>query len=270
MFRFSALLLTSTLALSGASLAHEMWVQSGHTHGGEILKADIGYGHNFTLKDIAPERVHFFREGMNLVGPAGTQKLVQRGEHNYHFETARPVAEGSYLVTAEYQPTFWSHDAAEVWAQKSLRDMPGAVYCEQTRMFGKNVLNVGHESADRETVTRPLGQLLEIVPLENPARVRPGETLPVQVLYRGEPLVGATLTASFAGFDKNYREMGHAAEAQAFSKQTDNEGKVDIIPLRQGFWKAKVIHKAPYPDQAECQQLAAYATLTFELGSGQH
>ena len=262
--------LTLAAALAPVSVAHELWVQTGHTHGGERLKADLGYGHNFTPAAIPAERLHFFRAGMTLTGPEGTQRLVQRGPHNYSYQSAAPLKEGSYLVAATYQPTFWSKNAAGEWAQKNLREMPGAVYCEQTQMFGKNVLNVGHDSLGKETVTRPLGHTLEIVPLDNPSAHRVGEAIPMQVLFNGEPLAEATVTASFAGFDTSYKEVGHAAEAQAFSKLTDAEGKVELLPLRQGFWKVKVIHKTAYPEASKCQNLAAYATLTFELGGGAH
>lgn len=266
------LLIASLTALLTAPVAgaHELWVQTGHTHGGEVLEAEIGYGHNFHPVTIPAERVHFFREGMSLVTDEGTQKLVQDKEKNYLYRTAAPVKEGSYLVTATYQPTFWSKNAAGEWAQKNLQGMPDAVYCEQTQMFGKNVLNVGHDSFGKGLVARPLGHTLEIVPLDNPSAHRVGEAIPMQILFGGEPLADATVTATFEGFDTSYKEVGHAAEAQAFSKQTDAQGKVDILPLRQGLWKVKVIHKTDYPNAKECQKLAAYATLTFELGAGAH
>ncbi|MCY1703411.1 MULTISPECIES: hypothetical protein [Deinococcus] len=61
-----------------------------------------------------------------------------------------------------------------------------------------------------------------------------------------------TVTASFAGFDTSYKEVGHAAEAQAFPKLTDAEGKVELLPLRQGFWKVKFT-KLPTPRPASAR-----------------
>ncbi|WP_032827294.1 DUF4198 domain-containing protein, partial [Kingella kingae] len=72
-------------------------------------------------------------------------------------------------------------------------------YCEQTRMYGKHIANVGHESASTAIISRPLGHLLEIVPLDNPANVHVGEPFKVKVLYKGEPLPNVTLTATFDG-----------------------------------------------------------------------
>ena len=61
-----------------------------------------------------------------------------------------------------------------------------------------------------------------------------------------------------------------STETQAFSDSTDDKGEVDIIPLRQGFWKASVEHKADFPDQTVCQKQANYSTLTFQIGHSHH
>ncbi|HEZ0563199.1 TPA: DUF4198 domain-containing protein, partial [Neisseria meningitidis] len=156
------------------------------------------------------------------------------------------------------------------WKQAGIKEMPDASYCEQTRMFGKNIVNVGHESADTAIITKPVGQNLEIVPLDNPANIHVGERFKVRVLFRGEPLPNATVTATFDGFDTSDRSKTHKTEAQAFSDSTDDKGEVDIIPLRQGFWKANVEHKADFPDQSVCQKQANYSTLTFQIGHSHH
>ena len=46
------LALTMAAMFSLPSLAHEVWVDAGHTHGGEILKASLGYGDFPALADI--------------------------------------------------------------------------------------------------------------------------------------------------------------------------------------------------------------------------
>lgn len=252
-----------------AAQAHRLWVQAEHVHGGEVLKANLGYGEFPELEEIVPDRLHIFAKPMQLVSATGKEDLLQKGEFNYQYESKAPVPEGSYLVLAEYQPTFWSKNK-EGWKQVDMQAMPDATYCEQTRMYGKSVVNVGHESAALEGITRPVGQGLEIVPLDNPANVLVSELFPVKVLFNGEPLVGATVTATFEGFDVSDRSQSHKVEAQAFSDVTLADGTVNIIPLRQGFWKASVEHKTDFPDPAVCQKLASYSTLTFEIGNNHH
>ena len=137
-------------------------------------------------------------------------------------------------------------------------------------MFGKNIVNVGHESADTAIITKQVGQNLEIVLLDNPANIHVGERFKVRVLFNGEPLPNTTLTATFDGFDTSDRSKTHKTEAQAFSDSTDDKGEVDIILLRQGFRKASVEHKADFPDQSVCQKQANYSTLTCQIGHSHH
>ncbi|STZ77209.1 DUF4198 domain-containing protein [Bergeriella denitrificans] len=262
-------LLASVLSLSTAAHAHRVWVDAEHTHGGEMLKAELGYGEFPEPMPIARDRLSLFKP-MQLVTAKGRENLVpQRGGANYQFQTKGVVSDGSYIITAEYMPTFWSKNTAG-WHRASLTEVPDATYCEQSAMYGKHIANVGHESAGTETITRPVGHRLEIVPLDNPANIRVNGRFKVRVLLDGEPLAGATLTATFDGFDDSDRRASHKTEAQAFSDTTDHRGEVDIIPLRQGFWKAAVEYKADYPDPEICRTQAVYSTLTFQIGQGGH
>ena len=265
----TALLLACTLLCSTAAHAHRVWVETAHTHGGEYLKAELGYGEFPELEPIAEDRLHIFSKPMQLITEKGKENLVRKGSYNYQYQSSKPVKDGSYLVTAEYRPTFWSKNK-DGWKQADMTKMPDATYCEQTRMYGKNIVNVGHESADTKVITRQIGQALEIVPLNNPANVNVGEPFKVKVLFNGEPLPNATVTATLDGFDTSDRSKTHKTEAQAFSDTTAADGTVNIIPLRQGFWKASVEHKTDYPDQKICQKQADYTTLTFQIGHSHH
>ena len=100
--------------------AHRVWVKTDHTHGGEILKAQLGYGEFPEFEPIAQERLHIFSKPMRLYTDKGHEDLVQKGEFNYQYESKKPVREGSFLVTAEYQPTFWSKNQ-DGWKQQTLK-----------------------------------------------------------------------------------------------------------------------------------------------------
>lgn len=269
MMKKTFMLLAASLLFGANAQAHRVWVETAHTHGGEYLEAELGYGEFPELEPIPKDRLHIFSKPMQLVTEKGKENMIRKGMYNYQYRSNFPVKDGSYLVLAEYQPTFWSKNSAG-WKQTNMKGMPDASYCEQTRMFGKNIVNVGHESADTAIITKQVGQNLEIVPLDNPANIHVGERFKVRVLFRGEPLPNATLTATFDGFDNSDRSKTHKTEAQAFSDTTNDKGEVDIIPLRQGFWKANVEHKADFADQSICQKQANYTTLTFQIGHSHH
>lgn len=260
-------LLIATLlgAITASAHAHRVWVSTDHAHGGEVLRAELGYGEFPDLEPIAEDRKHIFAKGMQLITEKGKENLVQKGFYNYQYRSNGPVKEGSYLVVAEYAPTFWSKNA-DGWKQSDMRGLKEPTYCEQTRMYGKNIVNVGHNSASKTVITRPVGHLLEIVPLDNPENIHVGDRFKVRVLYKGEPLANAWVTATFDGFDTSDRSKTHKVEAQAFADKTGADGTVDIIPLRQGFWKASVEHSENYSDPSVCQKMNTYTTMTFQIG----
>ena len=264
------LLTTALLAATTLAQAHELWVTSPATAGANSqISGEIGYGHNFPAGEpIATERLAIFKP-LEIIGMDGKRyEMSQKGE-NYQYLSKDKIPAGAYWLNAVYQPTFWSKNKAG-WKKVNMTEMPDAEYCEQTRMYGKNIVNVGHDSADTAVITRPVDHLLEIVPLDNPANVRVGELFKVKVLYKGEPLATVPVTATFEGFDLTDRKKSHKVEAQAFYDVTAADGTVDIIPLRQGFWKASVEYKADYADQKVCQKQASYSTLTFEIGHTHH
>ena len=149
-----------------------------------------------------------------------------------------------------------------------MKQLAGATYCEQSQMFGKSFVQVGNGAVDEAVLTRPIGQELELVPLKNPNAVKAGGILPVKVLYKGEPLVKATVTASSDTLAEMDLESTHDhREPQGFSGKTDKNGVVNVIMLIDGLWKIKVVNETDYSDKSVCQQDKAYATLVVPVGT---
>ena len=100
--------LLSAVLLAGVSVAahgHEVWVNAAHTHGGEVLKAELGYGHYPELEPIAADRLTLFPKPLQLLTPQAN-RFGARGQHNYQFETPRAVADGSYPAVGAIPPDF--------------------------------------------------------------------------------------------------------------------------------------------------------------------
>lgn len=232
--------------------AHDLWVNANAAKGSPV-QAELGYGHSFPAPEDIPEaRMHIF-EPMRLAAPSGLEELASTGK-NYEFSGKKALEKGSYLVLATYKPTFWSNGDGG-WQMKNRLERPDAKLCEEASMFGKAILNVDG-ATDAEFISKPVGQKLEIVPLANPATVKAGEKLPVQVLFEGKPLLAAKVYATFAGFSKT---------SMAFFGTTDAKGMLDIIPLKPGYWLAKVEHSTKFPDTAKCDECSYGTTLTFHI-----
>ncbi|MCI0703707.1 MAG: DUF4198 domain-containing protein, partial [Planctomycetia bacterium] len=64
---------------------------------------------------------------------------------------------------------------------------------ERYRRYLKTIVFAGGELDD--SPTKPLGQMLEIVPGKNPYALKVGDELPVRVLFQEKPLAGLKLSA---------------------------------------------------------------------------
>ena len=248
-------LLITLLGLAGLAQAHEVWVVApAHIDTKEGLNAELAYGHHFPYAEkIAADRLHFFAP-LELTDKNGmTSELKQQGE-NYQYTTEKPLAEGSYWVSATYKPTFWSQNA-KGWKQENMQ-----------QMFGKSLVTVG-DKADSAVFKEKLGQELEIVPLKNPAELKEGEVFPLQIFYKGKPLAGETVIATAdTVVVKDIESAEDHREIQGFSSKTDKDGKVNFLPLIEGLWKVKVVHKTAFSDPKVCQHSATYATLVLPVG----
>ena len=262
------LLVASLLCTASLAQAHDLWVTAPATLSpSETLKADLSYSHDFPYPDEIPaDRLHIF-EPLHITSPDGTKKdLVQQGK-NYQYVSESQLAKGSYVITANYRPTFWSEFADDTWAQGDLTKNPTAVACQQAQMFGKSIVVVdGGENL--EAIRRPIGQELEIVPLANPNSAKMGKLFPVRVLFQGKPLADEIVTATADTIALMDEEATHDhREPQIFSGKTDKEGKVNIIPLVEGFWKVKAKHKTPFANQKQCHENSLSATLAMQIGT---
>jgi uncharacterized GH25 family protein len=250
--------LALTLAAApGLALAHDFWAGVEKAEAGQPLVAKIGFGHNFPAGEEikAEDMAHFMplelRDSKGLLGlaPGPEPRLAT---------SAAPVPAGTYLVLAATREVFFTR-SPDGYKTQPKNEVPGALSCNFGSSQGKAVVNLGG-AAETGLISKPVGQTLEIVPLANPARVKPGQKFPVKVLFRGQPLPGATLAATFSGFaDKDDDEYF------AFSGNTDQDGRVSIIPLKGGSWLAKTTFEKPYADPAVCDQEHYTATLTFTI-----
>ncbi|OOF82155.1 hypothetical protein BKG92_07245 [Rodentibacter ratti] len=252
----------------GSVQAHEVWVSTPERLKAEnILKAELAYGDYPYVEKIPEARLHIFTP-MEIINQNGEhQALIQKGE-NYQYQSEKPLKSGSYWVTATYKPTFWSQNA-EGWKMDNMQATPNATYCEQTQMFGKSLLTVGNQPLNAEMAMTRIGLPLEIVPLKDPSKAKSGEAFPVQIFYNEIPLAGETViaTADTVIVKDLEAATGHR-EPQGFSGKTDSQGRVNFIPLIDGIWKIKVIHKTPFTDQNICQKSASYSTLILPVGKG--
>ncbi|MGR6980493.1 DUF4198 domain-containing protein [Testudinibacter sp. P27/CKL/0425] len=258
-------MLTALCALSASSLsqAHDLWAYAENAEAGKPLKAVLGYGDNFPLGEkISEKRLHILNP-LQLISPQKTETLTQQGE-NYHYVSPQPLSAGEYKITGTYNPTFWSKND-EGWKMQNMTEVQDAHYCEQSSMYASTYFKLGDAKVS-EFAQKPVGLELEIVPLVDPTQIKAMQVVPVQVLYNGEPLKGATVIGTSDSLTKlDWDAVMDHREPQAFSGKTDKKGMMNLIPLVAGTWKLKTSHEAEFPDQKVCQKKKLYSTYTFAV-----
>ena len=243
-----ALALALALLFSHApgARAHTLWLETpaAAPAAGAVLQLNVGFNEGFELAEVLAEAAPRIA-APKLLGAAGETAFQAQGQPNYLYASAKPVPAGDYLSVTEYEPFVMKHGAK-----------PNKYF-----MTAKHVVKAGTAGAD--FITRPLNRAkLELVPLADPAGVKAGGSLPVQVLFDGRPLSRAAVLGDFRGFNP----AGGLGLAKAFYCQTDKEGRVDFLPVKGGLWILKVRHAVPNEDKSEAEETVYLSNLTFRIG----
>ena len=106
----------------------------------------------------------------------------------------------------------------------------------------------------RKEVHKPLGYTLELIPADNLHLLSPGDTLNVQLLYLGDPLAGALVTA----FRKEKPE-------EKVHVRTDARGRASLNLSASGMWLVKAVHMARLEKHPKADWESYWASLLFEL-----
>ena len=117
----------------------------------------------------------------------------------------------------------------------------------------KALINVGAGGKPNEAITRPVGFNLEIVPAISPYALKPGQRLPVQVLYQGRPLAGALVKLTNLEFDVR----------PVSTQRTDASGHAQFEVPRTGDWLVNVIWTQPIKGNPNADFETTFSSLTF-------
>ena len=232
--------------------AHYPWINlADYTpEEGRSLKLTIGWGHSFPLdgflKNDALENIY--------VQDSKGKKMTLEASSELEFQSEGGMSEpGAYIVAAKRKTGFYTK-TTEGGKRCSKKGLKNVIKCYHSHNCMKAIANVGE---GKGKVDARVGHPMEIIPLINPADLRAGDYLPVQVLLKGEPFKGK-IYATYVGFSTE-------KDTFAYTTSTNKKGKGKIKILHSGVWMIKADHEEPYPDQSECDVESFVATLTFEV-----
>lgn len=262
-------LLFLTLWLGASAQAHEFWMAPDRfavpvrsevalaLRVGENFSGDpVGFGRPIT------ETLRWFSQSGAVDLTRQVPEQLNQDRISLAFE--RP---GTQLIALDTKPftvtlaadTFNAYLREEglerVVAQREAAARQAEPGRERYRRHVKTLLNVGGTSDASHAVRT--GQTLEIVPLSDPARMKPGGALSLQVLFEGQPLQGALV--------KVWNHSG--TQLNVLRTRTDAQGRSTTVLPWSGVWMASVVHMVPATDQAGWDWDSHWGNLTFELPS---
>ena len=180
----------------------------------------------------------------------GTLVLTTPGTHVVVMESKHAISE---LPAIRFNDYLKVEGLTPAINQRMKTGQQGAAGREMYSRRAKTLIQVGSITAGQAQVTRPTGLKLEIVPQRNPYELQAGETLPVQILYEGQPLSGATVKLNNLDFD---------AEPLA-TRVTGADGRaVFTVPLR-GRWQLNVIWTKPIRGNPQVDFDTTFSSLSF-------
>jgi hypothetical protein len=219
---------------------------------------------------------YIYVESENAVTPDRIAQLVGIGPDGEAFKPNAPYVHENWL-----QLDFTPKEAGNYWfgiatKPRKIR-LPGADFTAYLEHSG--IRNVLKERAERGISNRdeieeyskyvkayiqvdetrssnhdkPLGLTIDTVPLVNPYDLRAGDKLPVQVLFKGEPLANLILYAGAVGHD-----------TPLSVDTTASDGKAVIELSQAGRWYVRGIYLFDVEDTDHSYE-SFWTTLTFEV-----
>jgi uncharacterized GH25 family protein len=239
--------------------AHNLWLglnHYSHTVGG-TAKVFLYLAHSLPFDDFGrPENMKEFF----YLDPSGERKdfeLKEPDPESFFNEVGIPfnvLREGTYLAGVAMKPIFKS-TTPKGSKMQSKKEISDAMNCRYVEFFAKAIFHAGKPGGDAYATV--LNHTIEMVPQKDPCLIKAGDYLPVKVIFRGKPLVGQFVYATYIGFSTK--------EDYAYTTRTDHKGMAMIRIGNPGIWWVKAPYKEHYEDQSECD-IGQYATImTFEV-----
>ncbi len=237
--RTMALAVFCVLGAFNLAFAHEFIVKpdAAAAAKGESVGVQVQAAHVFMVSEEA-ESVRDVKLQMRQGETVTDVALSPEG--TYLFGTATLAKDGPALLSATRLPQLWSDTTEGVLAgDRAALEAQGKKVLSVGRYekFAKALIN----AAAADTLYKEaLGQPLEIILLDNPANIRPGDAIRCRVLYRGKPLA-ATVSAVYDGYSKD-------ADVYASETKTDANGEAAIVMTKPGLWMLRAAMTGPVAD----------------------
>ena len=184
--------------MGSAALAHDYWIvpDTFYPHENSLIKVAFSCGHSYFGTVETPDITKY---RLSLITPHGQQipLAYSRIEPKAAWSIVPVFRQGTYIIaTSSIAPSYWSKtiDGSIPEPKSRVKNaVRGGKYVKSVKTF----LRVGKPS---DSFKRILGYRIEIVPQKDPTTLRPGQSLPLLVLYNGKPVKDVTVFGVYEGY----------------------------------------------------------------------
>ncbi len=210
------------------SSAHDYWIIPDTFNPSEstIVESSFSCGHKYFMDGEVPDITKF---KPNLLTPQGISiPLAYSRVGSKVAKIMVPVlGRGTYVMSvSNTMPSYWTV-SKNGWVPKPKSMVKNAIKGGKYFKSLKTFLTVGSGSDSYDKI---MGYKIEIVPQKNPTTLRPGQALPILVLYDGKPLEGANIFGIFEGYSSTEKD------SFPIETKTDKNGLASISMNRPGHW----------------------------------
>lgn len=236
--------------------AHDTWINMDNygLNKSEPAVLSVSNAHSFVIPGkelLSPDQV----DKVFFLSPDG-QEIPSLPEGSEKYQSKPPLkANGSYMAVVKKKVMFSSKTVDGYQRGKTKKDLKDVIECSHSEKYAKALFTVG--TAGGEVFSKALGHPMEIIPLQDPAKLKTGDLLSVRILIQGKP-ARTVVYGTYAGFSNESNTF-------AYSTSTDKDGIAKIKMLKEGIWLLIARQDFAYPDPTVCDKQSYAASLTFQI-----
>lgn len=250
-----------TLLLGASVAAHDLWIEPStfQAAAGSPVSLRLRVGVDLLGDPVArdPELIERFISvhpsgtrpvpGAPGVDPAGLLRVPGDGLTIVGYASKPSVIT---LPGAKFTEYLKEEGLERIIALRAQRGETDAEAREAFSRCAKTLLSAGTANGPGD---RALGLTLELIAEKNPYALQPGQTLPVRLLYKDQPIEGVLVVA-----------INKKNPAEKVSARSGRDGRVQLALAQPGMWLVKAVHMVE-TDGGEAQWSSYWASLTFRL-----
>ncbi len=253
--------------LSITVFAHDFWIEPssfrplpdalvdikllvGNPFQGEAEKRDSTRIVKFVIINAKEEKPVLGFDGKD---PVGYLRLHDPGLYLIGY---RSTGQKNVLEPGEFEKYLKLYGLEKIIAERARRNESQKPGREIFSRCAKSMILVPGDTAAAVEYDRLLGFTVELAPVKNPYRLKPGDQLPVRILYNGKGITDVLVVAA----NRN-------APEKMVKKRSDKEGLVKFDLTGKGDWLITAVHMVPASDETHADWESFWASLSFEIGN---